>query len=90
MICRDSICKANWIFASRYLLACNFIHHNSYCLTFRFLFVIRAAEIKDIIHVTREEPFPRYYENTDFSVETVKNSIKDSELKANEILEKRH
>jgi NTE family protein len=50
----------------------------------------RGAEIKDIIHVTRDEPFPNYYENTDFSVETIKNSIKDGESKTNQILEKRH
>ena len=48
----------------------------------------RGAEIKNIIHVTRDEPFPRYYENTDFSVETVRNSIKDGESKTNQILEK--
>jgi NTE family protein len=48
----------------------------------------RGAEIKNIIHITRDEPFPRYYENTDFSVETIRNSIKDGELKTNEILEK--
>jgi NTE family protein len=27
----------------------------------------RGAEIKNIIRITRDEPFPRYYENTDFS-----------------------
>jgi NTE family protein len=49
----------------------------------------RGAEIRDIIHVTRDEPFPRYYENADFSVETIRNSIKDGESKANQILEKK-
>ena len=49
----------------------------------------RGAEIRDIIHVTRDELFPRYYENTDFSVETIRNSIKDGESKANQILEKK-
>ena len=48
----------------------------------------RGAEIKNIIHVTRDEPFPHYYENTDFSVETIRNSIKDGESKTNQILEK--
>ncbi|MGB8936076.1 MAG: patatin-like phospholipase family protein [Candidatus Nitrosopolaris sp.] len=48
----------------------------------------RGAEIKNIIHITRDEPFPRYYENTDFSVETIRNSIKDGESKTNQILEK--
>ena len=48
----------------------------------------RGAEIKNIIHVTRDEPFPRYYENTDFSVETIRNSIKDGESKTNQILER--
>jgi hypothetical protein len=47
-----------------------------------------GAEIKNIIRITRDEPFPRYYENTDFSVETIRNSIKDGQLKTNEILEK--
>ena len=50
----------------------------------------RGAEIRGIVHVTRDEPFPNYYENTDFSVETIKNSIKDGELKTNQILEKIH
>ena len=48
----------------------------------------RGTEIKNIIHVTRDEPFARYYENTDFSVETIRNSIKDGESKTNQILEK--
>jgi len=25
-----------------------------------------GAEIKGIVHVTRDEPFPNYYENTDY------------------------
>jgi NTE family protein len=47
-----------------------------------------GAEIKNIVHITRDEPFPRFYENTDFSVETIRNSIKDGESKTNRILEK--
>jgi len=45
------------------------------------------AEIKNIVHITRDEPLPRLYENTDFSVETIKNSIKDGESKTHQILE---
>jgi len=48
----------------------------------------RGAEIRAIVHITRDEPFPSYYENTDFSVETIKNSIKDGESKTNQLLEK--
>ncbi|MFZ0893496.1 MAG: hypothetical protein WAZ77_03240, partial [Candidatus Nitrosopolaris sp.] len=48
----------------------------------------RGAEIRDIIHVTRDESFPHFYENTDFSVETIRNSIKNGESKTNQILEK--
>jgi len=47
-----------------------------------------GAEIKNIVHIIRDEPFPRFYENTDFSVETIRNSIKDGESKTNQILEK--
>jgi NTE family protein len=46
----------------------------------------RGAEIKDIIYVTRDEPFPHMYENADFSPETIKNSIKEGETKTNETL----
>jgi NTE family protein len=48
----------------------------------------RGAEIREIIHVIRDEPFPHFYENTDFSVETIRSSIKDGESKTNKILEK--
>jgi NTE family protein len=48
----------------------------------------RGAEIKNIIHITRDEPFPHYYEDTDFSLETIRNSIKQGESKTNEILQK--
>jgi NTE family protein len=41
----------------------------------------RGAEIKDIFHITRDEPFPHMYENADFSPETIKNSIKEGEKK---------
>ena len=50
----------------------------------------RGAEIKDIIYVTRDEPFPHMYENADFSPETIKGSIKEGETKTNEVLKERH
>jgi NTE family protein len=46
----------------------------------------RGAEIKDIFHITRDEPFPHMFENADFSPETIKNSIREGEMKTNEIL----
>jgi len=48
----------------------------------------RGAEIREIIHIIRDEPFPHFYENTDFSVETIRSSIKDGESKTNKILQK--
>jgi NTE family protein len=45
-----------------------------------------GAEIKRVHYITRSEPFPSLYENADFSAETIKASIKDGELKTNEIL----
>jgi NTE family protein len=45
-----------------------------------------GAEIKRVHHITRSEPFPSLYENADFSVDTIKASIKDGELKTNQIL----
>jgi NTE family protein len=48
----------------------------------------RGAEIKKIWHITRDEPFPFIYENADFSLHAIKSSIKDGELKTNQILEK--
>ena len=47
----------------------------------------RGAEIKSIIRITRNEPIPRFYENTDFSIETIRNSIKDGESLTNRLLE---
>ena len=46
----------------------------------------RGAEIKSISYITREEPFPYLYENADFSINTIKDSIKEGELKADKIL----
>jgi NTE family protein len=48
----------------------------------------RGAEIKNIFRIIRDEPLPRFYENTDFSVKAIKNSIKEGESKTNQILEK--
>ena len=46
----------------------------------------RGAEIKTIAHVTREEPFPYLYENTDFTPQTIRRLIYEGELKAKQIL----
>jgi NTE family protein len=45
-----------------------------------------GAEIKRVHYITRSEPFPSLYENADFSVDTIKASIKDGELKTSQIL----
>jgi NTE family protein len=45
-----------------------------------------GAEIKAVYHITRNELSPSLYENADFSRNTIKNSIKNGELKTNEIL----
>ena len=49
----------------------------------------RGAEIKDIVYVTRDEPFPHMYENADFSPQTIKNSIKEGEMKTIQALKGR-
>ena len=49
----------------------------------------RGAEIKDIVYITRDEPLPHMYENADFSPETIKNSIKEGEIKAIQELKSR-
>jgi NTE family protein len=46
-----------------------------------------GAEIKRVYYITRSEPLPSLYENADFSIDTVKASIKDGELKTNQKLE---
>jgi NTE family protein len=48
----------------------------------------RGAEIKNIFRIIRDEPLPRFYENTDFSVKAIKDSIQEGESKTNQILEK--
>ena len=45
-----------------------------------------GAEIKDVYHITRSEPSPSFYENADFSVDTIKASIRDGELKTTQKL----
>ncbi len=47
-----------------------------------------GAEIKEIFHIQRDEPFPHMYENADFSPETIRNTIKQGEEKTNEIIKK--
>jgi NTE family protein len=42
-----------------------------------------GAEIKGVYYITRSEPVPSLYENADFSIDTIKASIKDGELKTN-------
>jgi NTE family protein len=49
----------------------------------------RGAEIKDILYITRDEPFPHIYENADFSPQTIKASIKEGEMKTAEALKRR-
>jgi NTE family protein len=49
----------------------------------------RGAEIKDIVYITRDEPFPHMYENADFSPETIKSSIREGEIKAIQKLKSR-
>jgi NTE family protein len=45
-----------------------------------------GAEIKAVHYITRSEPYPSLYENADFSLGAIKNSIKDGETKTNDIL----
>jgi NTE family protein len=49
----------------------------------------RGAEIKDIVYITRDEPFPHIYENADFSPQTIKDSIREGEMKTAGILNRR-
>jgi NTE family protein len=45
-----------------------------------------GAEIKGVYYITRSEPFPSLYENADFSIDAIKASIEDGEIKTNQIL----
>jgi NTE family protein len=50
----------------------------------------RGSEIKDIVYITRDEPFPHMFENADFSAETIKNSIEEGEMKTIQALKGRY
>lgn len=45
-----------------------------------------GAEIKKIYYITRNEDCPHIYENADFSLGTIKDSIKEGEVKTNEVI----
>jgi NTE family protein len=45
-----------------------------------------GEEIKGVYYISRDEQFPSLRENADFSIGTVKASIKQAELKTNHIL----
>ena len=45
-----------------------------------------GAEIKSISYITRGEPTPNLYENADFSIRTIKDSIREGELKTRHML----
>ena len=45
-----------------------------------------GAEIKRVYYISRDEPFPNLYENADFSIDTIKASIKEGESKTKQIL----
>ena len=46
-----------------------------------------GAEIKAIHYISRDEPVNSIYENADFSPKTIKDSIKEGELKTTQILD---
>jgi NTE family protein len=45
-----------------------------------------GAKIKGVYYISREEPVHSIYENADFSPNTIKDSIRDGELKTDKIL----
>jgi hypothetical protein len=45
-----------------------------------------GAEIKGVHYITRSESYPSLYENAEFSLGAIKNSIADGEIKTNHIL----
>jgi len=45
-----------------------------------------GAEIKETYYITREEKDSNLYENADFSVKVIKNSINDGESQTNEVI----
>ena len=48
--------------------------------------VDHGAQIKDLHYISRSEPFPDLYENANFSIDTIKASIRDGELKTMQVL----
>ena len=46
-----------------------------------------GAEIKDVHYISRDEPIHSIYENADFSPKTIKNSIREGEMKTNQTLD---
>ena len=46
-----------------------------------------GAEVKGLYYISRDEPFPDLYENADFSIDTIKDSIRDGELKTKQVLD---
>jgi NTE family protein len=46
-----------------------------------------GAEIKGVHYISRDEPVHSIYENADFSPKTIKDSIREGELKTNRILD---
>lgn len=46
-----------------------------------------GAEIKDIYYISRDEKYPHIFENADFSPDTIKESIKAGEEKANKVIQ---
>ena len=49
-----------------------------------------GAQIKGLYHISRDEPFPDLYENADFSIDTIKASISEGELKTMQVLKDYH
>ena len=48
--------------------------------------VDHGAQIKGLHYISRNEPFPDLYENANFSIDTIKASIRDGELKTMQVL----
>jgi NTE family protein len=46
----------------------------------------RGAEIKQIFYISREEHFPHFYENADFSPEAIRTSIEEGEMKTDQVI----
>ncbi|MDW0185202.1 MAG: patatin-like phospholipase family protein [Nitrososphaeraceae archaeon] len=46
-----------------------------------------GAEIKGVHYISRDEPVHSFYENADFSPKAIRDSIKQGELKTNQILD---